>query len=109
MDTIKGVAELTREINDLELKRKIIDLQSEVFTLIEENNRLKEEIQQVINAQQINKKLIFKDNGYYHRVDGEEIGPYCTACWDLYKRLIRLHVGDFYQECPVCSKGLGLR
>ncbi|MEI6673174.1 MAG: hypothetical protein WCL02_07905 [bacterium] len=45
-------------------------------------------------------KITFKNNFYY--VD--DIGPYCSRCWDVNKKLVRAHhINDNHAKCPECE------
>lgn len=101
METVKGVSNLVKEIGDIELNRKIIDLQTEVYELIEENHRLKAMNEELLNVKKIEGNLIFKSNVYYLKNGTEEKGPYCSTCWDKDKKLINMHENSYeLYYCP---------
>lgn len=105
LDSIKGLANMVKEIGDIDLNKKIIDLQSEVFELLEENYEIKIEIQKLKSVSDTQDKLVFKGNMYYFRDDLEEKEPFCSACWDQNSKLIRLHENSWEMYmCPVCIK-----
>jgi hypothetical protein len=44
LDTAKDVVEVIRKIDNIELYKKVLDLQTEILKLYEENTRLKDTI-----------------------------------------------------------------
>lgn len=108
LDTIKSVAGLAKKIGDIELYSQIIDLQTEVFSLIEENHKLRMELNAVDDVKEIERNLEVKENAYYLRKGETLDGPFCTACWDKNNKLIRYHLVETdinfnYGNCPVCK------
>ena len=107
LDTVKGIANITKKIGDIELNSKIIDLQSEVYDLIEENHKLRSEIRHIANEKGIEDNLSMKGHFYTLITNDNEDGPFCTSCWDNNKKLIRCHIHEVYSiemaSCPVCK------
>jgi hypothetical protein len=98
IDNVKEAVTLVQRIDNLDLYRKILDLQAEVMALVEENNDLKRKLQ-------IAEDLVFRENSYWRR-SGE--GPFCCRCWDAESKLIRLIVqGGFKPKCPNCGNFFG--
>ena len=108
IDNIKNIADVVRKAGSIDLYRQILDLQQEALELVEENPRLKNEINKLIKNAEIDKELIFKDNYYYNKGEDGQEGPYCSNCWDNERKLIRVHTiygMDFeYYQCPTCEK-----
>jgi hypothetical protein len=94
IDTAKEAVMLVQKIDNIELYRKILDLQSDALKMVEENGKLKEEIKELEKAFQIKDQLIFENNHYYVLKDDSKDGPYCTYCWDKDRKLVRLHKDD---------------
>lgn len=95
------IAEL---IKDPDLRMKITDLYGQNIDLKEENHKLRMELQEINEKSRINSELIHKENHYFKG----EIGPYCTKCWDVDCKLVRLHErspdnGQRYFCCPNCK------
>ncbi len=91
-----ALADLTMELSELKLK---------VSALLEENDRLKRELQK-----KQSKNLQFKDFAYY---DAQNDGPYCPGCYDSNGKAVRLSATpkDFSDLashiCPVCNAAFG--
>jgi regulator of replication initiation timing len=103
LQTVKGIANLAKQIGDIELQAKIIDLQSEVYDLIEENHQLRMKMGQLDDVKKIREKLKPVEHVYYLETDNELEGPFCSACWDKEQKLIRLHVVESTGRCPICE------
>jgi len=89
MVTYKALRTLLDKIKDIEIKNLILEMNEQLLSMKEsalelknENMNLKEEINKLIIAS--DKKLIFRDGGYY---DGDT-GPYCQTCYDNGKQLV---------------------
>ena len=95
---------------------RVISLQSQVMELIganmslrEEMQPLKEELRKLNDKTEITKSLKHQNNNYYTVVAGKEDGPFCTVCWDVDKRLVRMFgyqvlVGGIRYRCDYCSR-----
>jgi hypothetical protein len=95
VDTLRDVVALIQKANDVELHRISLDLQTQVFGLLEENRGLKEKL-----ATRESLTFDTKKNSYWKGADG----PYCSACFDSGGMLIRLHqVHDLSPMCPKCQ------
>lgn len=104
IDGIKEVAQVVRKADNIELYRQILDLQQEAMELVEANYRLRNELRELSDIKEIQSELVFKDNVYQLNSDGE-IGFYCTTCWDVNNKLVRLHENSYEMVyCPICIK-----
>jgi hypothetical protein len=92
IDTAKEAVMLVQKIDNIELYKKILDLQSDALKLVEENGKLEGEIQELEEAFKIKDTLLFEDNHYY--IKEPKDGPFCTLCWDKERKLVRLHKDD---------------
>ncbi len=93
-------------IKDPDLRMKITELYGQNIELKEENHKLRMEQQETKEKSKINSELIHKENHYYRGKDG----PFCTKCWDVDNKLVRLHEGSpgngqRYFHCPNCKSG----
>ncbi|WP_099361486.1 hypothetical protein [Fredinandcohnia onubensis] len=109
LETLKGVGKLVKDIGDIELNSKIIDLQNEVFSLVEENHQLRKRVDELETIESLENSLKVKGHFYYKENGDKEDGPFCTSCWDNNSKLIRCHISDPYDitisTCPVCNFG----
>jgi regulator of replication initiation timing len=116
IETATELAKLAQQIGNIEVYEKVIALQSQVMELISANMGLREELQPLKNElrrltdrTEIAKTLKPEDNNYYTYVDGKRDGPFCTVCWDVDNRLVRMYSfnvpgsGTRYR-CDYCGK-----
>lgn len=93
LDTLKETVSLMQKIDNVDLYRRMLELQTQVMALFEENRSLKEQL--ATRAQ-----LTFKKNAYWMNDDG----PFCSRCWDTEGKLVRLHLRqECIPHCPSCK------
>ena len=105
-DMLKEVVNLARKINNIELYQKIIELQMEFVSLIDENQRLRDEVATLKDKFDIHGDLQAGKNSYWRLKGARLDGPFCTCCWDTHRNLVRLHEqpsGPQYTQCPSCK------
>jgi hypothetical protein len=108
IENVKEVVGVLQKADNIDLYRKVLDLQKDALDLIEENRYLKNQVKQLEESLTIISNIEFKDNMYFTNINTEdEKGPFCTKCWDDEKKLVRLHFNglDFYL-CPVCQNSV---
>ena len=93
IETVKDVAGLIQKYDNIELIRRVVELQEQVYDLVNENRSLKE----LLTTRE---QLTFSKNSYWK---GDE-GPFCSRCWDVATTLVRMHdAGTFHPSCPACQ------
>lgn len=106
IENMKDVADLVKQVGDIELNRKIVNLEKEVHELTRAKMRLETQLHETHDLLRKREQLRFKEPFYY--ADGDEI-PYCPACWDDKTKAVHLafshtHTnGSKYWDCPVCK------
>jgi len=109
IDEIKSVVEVIKKIDNIELYRQILDLQSEIMKLVEENNELKTKIKELESKFILKESFVLGLNSYWIKKGDEYDGPFCTRCWDSDKKLIRIisQSGrdrfEAMHRCPNCN------
>jgi hypothetical protein len=95
---IQGARELLLEIQESSLQT-----QEESIKLKTENELLKQELERI--RANLLVKLVVK-GGLYYTEDND--GPFCTACYDSKKEIIRLNAlpGLRVHTCPICKANL---
>ena len=87
----KEVAELVKKLGNVDLYRRIVDLEGEIIELSGENHTLKERIAALEKDLKVRAELKF-EGGVYWRIDGQtKEGPFCQRCYDADGKLLRLH------------------
>lgn len=108
LDEIKSLATTIQKIDNIELYRKILDLQAEAMKLLEEKAAVEKENRQLHDKLKIGGELEFEHNVYWRQDEdtGRSDGPFCSNCWDSMQRLVRLHQKENpnYIECPTCKQ-----
>lgn len=107
IENAKDAVKLVQKIDNIELYRKILDLQSEAIELIEQSKLKDERITKLKNALRAKGKMVCKDSAYYLTDDKGEIidGPFCTKCFDTDQDTIRIvaHTTGGQVKCLKCK------
>lgn len=105
LDTIKDVATLVQKADNIELNQKILELQSQIMNLLNENHTLRGQVRDLSERVELQDSLTFKDNMYWRTLDEGVDGPFCSKCWDTDRKLVRLQtLGNQAQYCPACKR-----
>lgn len=93
-ETIKDAVSLAQQSDNIQLYKSVLDAYNAAIELMSENADLREEIKELKGQMGIEKQLVFDRDVYYVKNDdGENEGPYCTTCWDVDRKLVRLSKG----------------
>jgi len=107
IENAKDAVKLVQKIDNIELYRKILDLQAEAIELTEQLKQKDEIIGQLREALELKGNFICKDSAYYIADETEKItdGPFCTKCFDVDKLKCRLVATDKEPMviCPNCN------
>jgi len=107
IENAKDAVKLVQKIGNIELSRKILDLQSEAIELIEQSKLKDEKITKLKNALKVKGKMVCKDSAYYLTDDKGKIidGPFCTKCFDTDQDTIRIvpHTTGGQVKCLKCE------
>ncbi len=87
----KEMVRLVQQVDNIELYRKILEYQSETLKVVEELTVLKGQLKALQEIIEVKENLSFRDNKYWIKKEGLEMGPYCTHCWDREGKLVHLH------------------
>jgi regulator of replication initiation timing len=106
---VKDISQVVKNLNNLELLKQIIDLQTAVFEHQQENLRLSRELMDARERLDTKDKLKLKRFGdvHYFVVEGEDV-QYCSPCYATKKQLVPLPNGEpwnggFRRVCPACK------
>ena len=82
IETVKDVAKLAQDVQNIPLYQQLVSLQAEVFELYDENRNLKEEIRQLREQLELRAKMSFENN-FFWIIDGDsKDGPLCPKCYN---------------------------
>ena len=102
-EAIKDGVEVARKADNIEVMKQLLDAQKEALDLFEENRALKERIRALEEKQKIQGSLKFRDNKYWREEGGTAEGPFCTSCWDVEGRLVRMHTSPSNPKHHYCD------
>ena len=101
----KEIAELVKKLGDVELYRKIIELEGEIIELTREKREFEDEVIRTKTLLVKTHEMIWKKPFYF--VEGDET-PYCAPCWETNKVQVHLKETGTLMEawkCPNCNTG----
>lgn len=84
IDNAREVVKLVQQIDNIDLNRKILDLQGELLELVQQNREKDDTIEKLKKAMELKGEMVCEHSAYY-QVDeeGKKIaGPFCTNCFD---------------------------
>lgn len=105
-DAFKDVIDIAQKVDNVDLYRKLLDLsrdaldlQNELDKYVQENGKLKREIEQEKNI------VRHRDGGYITIKDDMQQIQYCSTCWGSDHKLIQL-LNEGPHPCPICMRRL---
>jgi hypothetical protein len=99
-DVLSRTNEALRQVG--EVQDKLQELREDNLRLIEEQRELTERLRMQDDLARIAASLTFREGEYYRAKGEAEEGPFCTRCWDVHKRLVHIHISDYFRTCPQC-------
>ena len=92
IEDVKEAVKLSQQVNNVDLYRKLVDLQLEVMELTEKLKQKDTAISQLNKTLALKEKLICINSAYYEAdTDGKPFdGPFCTKCFDVDGKVCRL-------------------
>lgn len=87
----KEIADLVKKIGNVELYRRIIDLEGEIIELSGQNHSLKEQVSALEQKLKLRAQLKFSDSMYWLADGDAKDGPFCQRCYDVDGKLVRVH------------------
>jgi len=106
IENFKDVLKLADAANNLDLYKKLAELQTSVLGLQEENRELKDRVGHLSEKLSLKEKMHFTPPFYYQEGDKN---PFCSACFDgkdhLAIRVVFFHDTETQTrwDCPVCK------
>jgi hypothetical protein len=105
VENLKDAADIAQKIGNIELYRKIVELEGEVIELTRKLRLLEDQNENLNRALEVKKEVTYNAPFYYAK--GEQ-NPYCSKCWELDKKLVHIsrgiHMSSGYTySCPNCK------
>ncbi len=110
IDNAKEIASLVQKLGDIDLYRKIVELEGEIIELTREKRQVEERLADIQRNQEIIQKLHF-DSPFYATEGGAEL--YCARCVESDRRAVHvvktgeLEMGRRVYLCPQCKSKYG--
>jgi hypothetical protein len=105
IENAKEIAELVKKLGNVELYKKIVELEGEVIELTREKRALEENNHELAEKLALAGKMTFEKPFYFQ--EGDRV-PFCPRCWEKERVAIHLqnvgHVTRGYRyDCPDCK------
>jgi len=105
VENVKEIADLIKKFNDIELNRRILNLENEVLDLSREKRRADEKIEELERTLKLRKELYFFEPFYWNKGDQT---PFCPSCWETKTTAVHVTFGhdnddDSVWRCPSCN------
>ena len=107
IETMKEVVGLVQKIDDVELLRQIVTMQTQVSDLTVENVALKARVAELTTQLELRAVMQFDGHWYWKGAGrASSDGPFCATCWDAHGRFNRPIVSDQdeFAYCNVCQR-----
>ena len=105
INNAKEIADIVKKLGDIELYRRIVDLEGEILDLTRAKRDAEAEVEHLRETLKIKDKMTFKKPFYYMADDPV---PFCPKCWEVDKIAIHMDgprdvmVGSRY-DCHNCK------
>lgn len=92
IENAKEAVKLVQQIDNIELYKKILDVQSDGLEIMEQLKEKIEKIDILEKALEFKGKLVVRGSAYFLTNDSDEIidGPFCTKCFDIDHKKCRI-------------------
>ncbi len=105
VENVKEFSEFVKKFNDIELNRRILNLENEVLDLSREKRRAEEQVEELQRSLKFKGELKFKEPFYW--LEGDNV-PYCPICWEDKGKVVHVtyshaHDGRQYWNCLNCK------
>lgn len=111
IEDVKEAVKLSQQVNNVDLYRKLVDLQLEVMELTEQLKEKNNTIEKLEAAFELKGKMICIESVYWLKDENDKIkdGPFCSKCFEvdhIQCRLARLPRDSRPSlKCPNCKAG----
>ena len=102
---IKDAAKLVQQLGNLDLYKRILDLQADALELMEALRARDEEIRELKKAARVCGQIVYVKSAYYMKDEKGEVitdEPFCQRCYDVSGTMCRLQRDGVYGICYNC-------
>ena len=98
-ESIKDVAGIAQKADNIDLYRKLLDIESQALELQDDLSKAHREISRLKDELSVKKDIVRHEDGLYITLKGNDDIRYCSTCWGADEKLIQLYEG----RCIVCE------
>ena len=104
IDAGKLAWEAIEDLKDAKAKKAVADALLEGAKIAGENAELRARVRELEEQARLRAELVFEGNAYWLPRDGGREGPFCSKCFDVDGKVIRLHHWEESRQhaCPSC-------
>lgn len=108
-ELLRDIIALSKGIDSIELKNKILEFQNIFYSLNDENRELRLSLEEYKRAEEDKSKYYYDSNVNAYRTDEDEMEFVCSHCLESESKIIRMNkkVGLYSNcwsfECPKCK------
>lgn len=106
---LKKALEVSKRLKDAEMQGVLLDAQEQVLELKEEVLDLRAENAKLKGQLDVTATLKYDRGAYWSMTGDSRDGPFCSRCWDVDRRLVRMHptgFGGYLYDCPACHESV---
>ena len=103
-EAIKDCIVAAQKADNIPLVSELIDAQKQILDIVNENQKLREQIKEMQATEDIAEKIERHDDAYITLSDDPDKRIYCSCCWDTKRMLVqgqKTGVGTYC--CPSCG------
>jgi hypothetical protein len=98
--TAKELALMIQKLDNLDLLKRMVELQEQVYELVLQNRDVKDENRLLSEKLATREQMEFRKNAYWR----SDEGPFCPRCFDTQTLVVRmLSSKGFAPQCPECK------
>lgn len=106
IDRASEIAAIIKTYNDLDLYRKIVELEGQIIEITRTSRKQAERVEELESKLHDRGSMRFvQEIGWYVK-EGDRV-PFCPHCWEGNEKVV--HLADFtdtIKQCPVCETAL---
>ncbi len=108
IENVRSLVEVSKSFENVEFKRRIVDLEDQIAELARERRSLEEENHEQKQKLELRAKMHFRNPYWYE--EGDEV-PFCPKCYESSGHKLRVHLphpprewkGSTRRVCRTCE------
>ena len=90
IDDLSKVAKVLREADKIEQYQLILSTQQQLIDMQKHIGELETKLKDLTEQLNTTHELTHKNDVYWRENEGSKEGPFCTRCWDVDRKLVRM-------------------